>query len=189
LSLAVAAVAIVFALQPYRWWSRFTIPLAALGAIAIAAAVVLAPRAWLRTSIRFVALFLAVAGVALSSREVDAAGGAAPLAATDVLRLVGKSERERSLGRLFFPEYRFLDGVPKDATVVVDLEAPSVRFVYPLFGSRRSRQVLPSGRGPAPAGAWFVTGRGRPLDRRLQNAASFTLASDVRGVRVWRPER
>ena len=36
--LPVGAVMLVFVLQPYAWWARFTLPLAALGAVAIALA-------------------------------------------------------------------------------------------------------------------------------------------------------
>jgi hypothetical protein len=186
---ALAAVAVVFAVQPYAWWARFTIPLMALGAIAIAAAVEWAPRRWIRAGLAAAALVLAVAGVALSSHEVDPAAQADPLPSPDVIRLVGKPAVERTVGRLFFPEYRFLEQVPDHATVVVDLRAEPVRFVYPMFGTRHHRDVRPL-RGAAPVpGAWHVTSRGRPLEHRLRADGRFRPAFADRGLEAWRPAR
>jgi hypothetical protein len=187
LLLALAAVAVVFALQPYRWWSRFTIDLAALGSIAIAATAIHASRAWVRRLVAGSALALALAGALLASSEVDPSARAEPLGAIDVVRLAGEPEARRSLGRLFFPEYRFLDDVPTDATIAVDLEAPEVRFVYPLFGPGLERSVVPVEDGRAPAGAWLVTAAGRPADREARASGRFTLASAVGGLHAWRP--
>ncbi len=186
LVLALIVVGAVFALQPYRWWSRFTIQLAALGAIAIAAAAWW-PRRWLRRSVRAAACVLALAGVVLSSAEVDPASRAKPLPALEVLRLAGRPGEERTVGRLFFSEYAFVDEIPDSATVVVDLEATPVRFVYPFFGSRYSRRVLPATDAAPPEGSWVVTAAGRPIDRLLQGNSGFTLVSDLRGVRAWCP--
>ncbi len=187
LTVALAASAIVFVLQPYRWWSRFTIDLAALGAIAIAMAAVHAPRRWMRRGVAGAALALALAGAALSSYEVDPAGRAEPLAATDVIRLAGEPAERRSVGHLFFPEYRFLENVPADATIAVDLGAPAVRFVYPLFGPSLERSVVPATEAGVPEGAWLVTGAGRALDRAARTSGRFTLASAIGGVHAWRP--
>jgi hypothetical protein len=187
--LAIGLVAFVLLVQPYRWWARFTIPLTALGAIAIAWAATQAPRAWMRRAIGAAALALALAGVALSSYEVDPAARAPSLKAGDLLGLIGAPAAERSIGRLFFPEYRFVERIPDDATVVVDLRAAPVRFVYPLFGPDHSRRVLPAGAGPPPLGAWVVTGAGRPLERALAADLDFRLAAAARGVRVFAPSR
>jgi hypothetical protein len=185
--LALAAIALVLVVQPYSWWSRFTIPWMAIGAIVIAAAATWAPRPWMRTAVRSGALILALAAAGLSSYKVDPAARARPLPAADLLGLVEAPPRERTLGRLFFPEYRFLEGVPGDATIVVDLHAPPVRFVYPLFGPEHTREVLPAGSGAPRAGAWIVTSAGRPLDRWLRADERFRLTFEDRGVRVWKP--
>jgi len=185
--LAFALAAVVFLAQPYRWWSRFTLVLAALGAIAIACSAVWAPRPWLRRSLRVAALALALAGVVLSSFEVDPAGLGRPLRATRLPGLIGSPAQERSLGRLFFPEYRFLERIGDHDTVVVDLHAAPVRFVYPLFGSEHTRTVLPADSEPLPTGAWVVTAAGRPLDVRLAGDRRFRRAFAARGIRVWEP--
>ena len=183
---AMIGLGVVLAVQPYQWWSRFTIPLAAMGAIAVVGAALWAPRPWMGRLVRAAALALALAGVALTSFEVDPAARARSLPARDVLGLVGTPQAERTVGRLFFPEYRFLDRVPDDATVVVDLAAPAVRFVYPLFGPEHSREVLPARSGQPPRGTWVVTSAGRRLDRALRADARFRLAFARRGVRVWK---
>lgn len=186
---ALAAVALVLLIQPYAWWSRFTIPLAGVGAIAVSAATLWAPRAWMRRLVRAAALALAVCGVALASFAVDPAARAPQMTALDVLKLAGKPSQERTVGRLFFPEYRFLERVPDDAVVVVDLRAVPVRFVYPLFGPSFERRVLPAAAAAPRPPAWVVTAAGRPLDRRLQDDPRFRLDSSVRGVHVWAPVR
>jgi hypothetical protein len=182
-----AGIVAVFVLQPYQWWSRFTIALGALAAIAIVFAAVSAPRLWMRRVVRIGSLALAIAGVLLSSYKLDPAARAQSLTALDVLKVARQPARDRTVGRLFFPEYRFLECVPKRGTLVVDLKAPAVRFVYPLFGRQDERRVVPAGDAPLPPRAWVLTAVGRPLDRRLQATPGFKLVSDVSGVRAWRP--
>jgi hypothetical protein len=185
--IALILIAFVFVVQPYKWWSRFTIPLAAAGALAVAAAIAWAPRPWMRTVIAAASVLLALAGVGLSAHAVNPAGRAKSISVGRVLGLIPARMSEDTIGKLFFPEYRFLERVPARATIVVDLAAPAVRFTYPLFGPRLTRAVLPAGAGPPPAGAWIVTGAGRPLDRKLEQDARFREASDVRGLHVWAP--
>ena len=185
--IALACMALVFLLQPYQWWARFTIPVAAAGAIAIVWAAAHAARPWLRHAVRAAALALALVGAALASFEVDPAARAQSLRAGELVGLIGAQPARRTVGRLFFPEYRFLEHVPENATVVVDLRARPVRFVYPLFGPRHTRRVLRAGATPPPRDAWVVTAAGRPLDRRLRADGRFSLEAAVRGIRVYGP--
>ncbi len=180
------AVLIVFLLQPYKWWARFTLPLAALGSVAVAWAIVSAPWPWLRTVLRTSALVLAIAGAVLATYAVDPAARATDIPATQILALIGKPTEDRSLGRLVHHEYAFLDQVPENATMVVDLDARPVRFVSPLFGPRFNRRVLPADAGQVPINGWLVTSFGRPLDAAA--GAAHVLIWDVRGIRVWRPK-
>ena len=152
--LALACVAFVLLVQPYRWWARFTIPLTAIGALAIAWAATAARRGpGCATASRAAALALALAGVACRATRSTRPPRADSLPARDLVGLIGAPAPERSVGRLFFAEYRFLERVPSDATVVVDLRAEPVRFVYPLFGPRHTRRVLPAARRRAAARA------------------------------------
>ena len=136
---------------------------------------------------RAAALVLVAAGVALASYEVDPAARAQPLPAGDLIGLIGEQATARS-GAVFFPEYRFLEDVPEDARVVVDLGAPEVRFVYPLFGPEHRREVLPAGGDAPPAGRVGRDGR-RTAARHGAGAATTagSSAADAGGVRVWRP--
>ena len=183
--LFLVATGAVFLVQPYRWWSRFTIPLAAAGALAIVAAAGWVPPRWSR-ALRGAAVVLAAAGVLLASREIDPAGRGHVLSARDVVGLVGEPASERTVGRLFHDEYAFVDEMPEDADVDVDLPAQAVRFVYPLFGSELERDVRPVAGSPRD-GAWVVTGARRPIDRALADDPRFTLAFERRGLRAWRP--
>lgn len=175
----------VLLVQPYRWWARFTLPLAVLGALAVVLAVERA-RPAARRLLQGVVAALAAVGVALVVVAVNPASRADPLPAADLLRLVVAPEQQRALGRVFFPEYRFVEQVPDDATVVVDLGADPVRFGYPLFGRRLTRTVQPLGDGPPPDGAWIVTSSGRPVEKELLRRRGAPV-SDVRDVLVWAP--
>ncbi len=183
---AVVPVLAVFLVQPYRWWARFTLPLAALGVLAIVALLQSLRPGRLARGVQSVTTVLAVVGASLVLVEVDPASRSAPLPARRVLSLVGAPAVDRSLGRTFLPEYRFLEQVPDDATLVVDLEATRVRFVYPLFGRHLTRTVLPAGAAPVRSTDWVVTEHGRQLDAVLA-ASRPGPAFDVEGVRVWAP--
>jgi hypothetical protein len=185
---AVAIVGAVFLVQPYRWWSRFTIPLAALGAISVVAAAHGAPARWMRGAVKVVTIPLVLAGVVFTMAKVDPAGRAPALPARDVLGLVDEPRRERTAGAVFFPEYRFVESIPDGATVVVDLDAEPVRFVYPLFGPDLDHRVIPLRRGTPLGHAWVVTAGDRPIDRVLEEGGDHHLVSDRRDVRVWRPQ-
>lgn len=183
---ATAPLLVVLLLQPYRWWARFTLPLLAIGLIGVLVVIEELRPAAARAILRGGTIGLAFVGAGLVLIDVNPASRATPLPAWRVLGLVGAPAQQRSLGRLFFPEYRFLELVPSNATVVVDLQAAPVRFVYPLYGPKLTRRVVPAGPQPPPSWAWAVTARGRPLDSQfLRNGAS--LVSDVKGVRVWAP--
>jgi hypothetical protein len=174
----------VLIVQPYPWWARFTLVLAAVGAVAVVWSVQWLQRRSLRRALQAAILGLVLLGTLLTVAAVNPASQARPLPARRVLALVGASER--TLGRLFLPEYRFLDEVPATATIVVDLEAPDLRFVYPMFGRGFRRTVVPWGQGPVPDTAWVVSSPGRPLDVEAARSRSGPV-SDLRGVRVWAP--
>ena len=183
---AFAITAGVFVVQPYRWWSRFTIQLAALGAVSIVAAISWLPQRSLKAALRVAALALVVAGVGITSRTVDPASRAPTLSAGEVLDLVGEPSSDRMLGDLFFPEYGFLEALPDDARVVVDIDAEPLRFLYPLYGPSWTRTVLAAADEPALGpDTWVVTAAGRPLDRAVRADGRFELVADERDVRTW----
>jgi hypothetical protein len=176
----------VLVVQPSPWWARFTLPLAAVGAVAVVTTVRLLRRRIARRLLQLGVAGLALLGTLLVVGEVNPASQARPLPAWRVVGLIGAPASERTLGRLFLPEYRFLDDVPATATVLVDLDAPDIRFVYPMFGRRFERTVVAWTPGTVPDSAWVVTSPGRPLDDQLARSRPGPV-SDVRRVRVWAP--
>src|SRR5438045_8879899 len=67
-------VVLAFGLLPYRWWSRFTIYLAALGAVAVVAVVERVPARRARAALGAAVAAPARAGGARASWRVDPAG-------------------------------------------------------------------------------------------------------------------
>jgi len=132
--------AVLFAIQPYRWWSRFTLYLPALAAVGLVLAIERGARGRAGTLLAAATVALATAGVALASWQIDPAGYGRVLDARDVLRLVD-SDRSRTAGALFFPEYAWLDRVPPRAPIAVEEFAPSIRFVYPFLAPHFDRRV------------------------------------------------
>lgn len=134
--------ALAFAALPYRWWSRFTIYLAALGVVAIVLLLERIDLGRFRIPALAAVVVLALAGGGLATWRLDPAGFGRTLSATDVASLVAHPSRPRTTGALFFPEYAWLQQVPMDATIAVDFDAPPVRFIYPLFGARYDRRIV-----------------------------------------------
>ena len=109
---AIAPIFILFLIQPYRWWARFTLPLAAVGAIAIVVS-----GQWSRTGIGRRARS-SPRGRARTGRGAARGGQGEPgfvghTAADDACRRTRWGIDGRTQYRSpFFPEYRFLDSVP-----------------------------------------------------------------------------
>lgn len=190
-----APFALLYAVQPYRWWSRFTIYLPALAAPAI----VLGTERLRRPLARALALatvLLAVVGVALATWRLDPAGRARVIDMRDVLGLVDAPARERTDGALFFPEYGWLGRVALDAPVAVEEFAPSIRFVYPFLAPRFDRRVdlLTGSPGPRTSRRvardrirFLAVERGGPFDRwASRQPRAFAPFSSGYGVRVFR---
>jgi hypothetical protein len=134
------SVAVLFALQPYRWWSRFTIIVVAVGAIAIVALLEALPRRWASAATSLIAALIAV-GIAFPTLKIDG-----EFWANEIVAVARLPPEERTVGRVAWPGYRWLDRIPPDATVGVDTSAsyeggqPFI-LAYPLFGPRLDRRV------------------------------------------------
>ena len=136
-----APFALLYAVQPYRWWSRFTIYLPALAAPALVLGIERIRSRSLARALAVATVLLALAGVVLATWRLDPAGRGRRLDMRDVLSLVGEPAGERTAGALFFPEYEWLGRVPLDAPIAVEEFAPSIRFVYPFLAPRFDRRV------------------------------------------------
>jgi hypothetical protein len=192
-----AAVVVPILVLPYQWWSRFTIPLAALGAVGIAFTLSRLRSDTGRVVLMGAVTLLACAGIALSLAHVDPAGRGRVLTLSDLAKLSSKPGGDRTIGALFFPEYRWVDGVSGTATIGVQLEAPQIRFVYPLFGTNLGRHVLRL--NAASAGElerevrteridYLLVGRGSRYDRWARSSPSryATVVADDAGSVVYR---
>ena len=180
----VLPVALMVALQPYRWWSRFTMILIAVGVIAIVAVVEVLPRRWSNV-LKAAVLGLVALGIAFPTLKIDG-----EFWAPRILSFAGTPTHERTIGRIAVPGYRWVDATPKGARIGVDTSstflggAPSV-FAYPLFGPRFEHPVYPL---PQTAEAAFArtildkrvsyvsVGRGKRIDRWMQRAARLGCA-------------
>lgn len=148
-------VAIFVFAQPQAWFSRFTIPLAAAGAVAIAFALDRYRRGAVGLAFRVVVLALALAGAGIASWNLNPGLDWRQYDALDVVRLAGHEPSDRSLGDLFLPGYRWLDGVDDVTTIGVD--ARSVHLISPLSGARFVRPVEPIPAGESRDLEGFVT--------------------------------
>src|SRR5262249_7065985 len=126
-------------LQPYEWWSRFTMILPAIGAVALVH-VVERLRGRPRVALQFASAALVFFGAALATGRIDPAGHGREISAFHVVRLAFEPGRDRTLGKVFHPEYAWLDSIPQDSRIDVEL-GYEPRFVYPAFGPRFSRPV------------------------------------------------
>lgn len=136
-------VAIVFLGQPSNWWSRFTMPVLAVGMIG---AVYFISRAPARAGAlaKAVVVALVAVGLWLSSAKIDQA-----IPAGRIVRLATRPEEERTIGKIAYPSFEWVDNIESHARIGVDTStssltsAPRVRFFYPLFGSHFTHRVFP----------------------------------------------
>jgi hypothetical protein len=181
--LVLLLVGIVFVLQPYRWWSRFTIPLAGVGAVSVGIAA-----GWRGVGkvVRAAVLVLGCVGIVLVVGHVNPASRATPIRPTKVLSLATRPRSSRLASEVFFPEYGFVSAINRGETVVADLDAEPLRFVYLLYGGDLDRRVTAFRPGAELRDRWVITSRGRQADAAADDGAHM-LVSDRRGVRAWKP--
>jgi hypothetical protein len=189
-----APVVLIFVIEPYRWWSRFTMYLVALGAVAIAA---LLARTHTRPRGRagvILVTALAFAGAARATWWLDPAGRAERIDMAKVVNIALHPSRPHTVGSVFFHEYRWLERVPRHATIGVEVNAPSIRFIYPLFGSHLDRRVVLF-RGPEPHRVAERLGREGPIylcveaggayDRWARGRGTYRLVFHGSGIAVY----
>jgi hypothetical protein len=136
-------IAVVFLVQPYKWWSRFTMPLLATGMIALMYFVDRAP-ARVAAVGKAAVLVLVTAGLWFCSAKIDRT-----ITATRIVRLVTAPAQSRTIAKVAYPEFAWVDRVGRDARIGVDTttvavgSSPRVEFLYPLFGSHFDHRVYP----------------------------------------------
>ena len=151
----------VLLVQPYRWWARFTLPLAAVGVLAVLVVDARCRRPGAGGAPgRDDVLVLLGAGLVLVEanprRAQTPAGAAGPRARGDPPRAHGRGAlppRVRVPGRRAAGRRR---GGGR--------RGPAAPLPHPPVRTRPGRTVLPSGAAEVPDDAWVVTGEGRALD-------------------------
>jgi hypothetical protein len=108
---------VLFAIQPYRWWTRFTIFLLAPAMVAIAVLVDRTGSRGLRIAVQSLAVVCVAVSLFFSSTHL--VGWGRVYDAGQVISTATKPEAQRTLGRLFLPELRWVDGVPPQARIAV----------------------------------------------------------------------
>jgi hypothetical protein len=145
----VLPILVMFAIQPYRWWSRFTMILIALGVIAIVALVEAVPRRW-ASGLKVFALGLVALGIGFPTLKIDG-----EYWASRIVTLARVPAEERTIGRVALPGYRWLDETPRRTRIGLDTSAAFLGgqpyiVAYPVFGAALDRRVYPLPRaGPA----------------------------------------
>lgn len=135
-------VVVIFALQPYRWWSRFTMLVIAVGMIAIVAVVEATPRRW-SIALKAAVLGFVALGIFFPTLKIDGR-----FWATRVVSLARLPASERTIGRVAVPGYRWVDRTQPGAAIGVDTSAgflgaqPDI-LAYPLFGPKFEHKVYP----------------------------------------------
>jgi hypothetical protein len=108
---------LLFAIQPYRWWTRFTIFLLAPAFVAIVAFVDRTGSRGLRIAVQ--SLTLACVAFSLWFSSSHFVGWGHTYDAGRVVSLAQKPTSQRTLGRLFLPELRWVDSVEPRARIAV----------------------------------------------------------------------
>jgi hypothetical protein len=136
----VLPVVVMFAIQPYRWWSRFTMILIALGVIAIVALVEAVPRRW-AMALKVSVIGLVALGIGFPTLKIDGTYWA-----SRIIDLSRVPAQQRTIGRVALPGYRWLDATPRRTRIGVDTSAAFLGgqpyiVAYPLFGAALDREV------------------------------------------------
>lgn len=126
---------LAFLLQPANWWSRYTIFLVAPGVIALAFAVEKLPRRWLRWSLQAACLLLVLISLYFSSVQL--------YSAPDLVRHIeALPAQERTMGNIWYPEYRWVDAIPPGSRIGFTGYTAEEWTVFPLFGPKLENQVF-----------------------------------------------
>jgi 4-amino-4-deoxy-L-arabinose transferase-like glycosyltransferase len=126
---------VIFFVQPANWWSRYTIFIVAPGAIALPYVIDKLNRWWLRGLLQVVGLILVLISLYFSSAQLYFSPQLA-------LHALGMQPEQRTIGNLWYPQFRWVDHVPPGSRIALTGYNDVVWCVYPLFGSQLNNQVF-----------------------------------------------
>jgi hypothetical protein len=128
-----------FALQPYRWWTRFTMPLLAPGVIALVLGVEKISRQMVRRLLLCFSGGLVVMSAALASLHLVMLPGT-ELRAKDIAH---RALHPSLAARSSIPADQWLEGLGRDESIAVECDPYAQEFYFPLFGSHLSHRLVP----------------------------------------------
>ncbi|HUL43756.1 MAG TPA: hypothetical protein VLY03_05320 [Bacteroidota bacterium] len=123
---------VIFLVQPQNWWSRYTIFIAALGAIALMFLTERITPVPIRQVIRVVMLITLLVSIYFSATH-------AMFPPERILQVLRMPPAERTLGEVFDPRYRWIDQLEGGTTIAFTNDMP---YVYTLFGSKLQNTVV-----------------------------------------------
>jgi hypothetical protein len=136
---------VLFAIQPYRWWTRFTIFLLAPALVAIVSFVDRSGSRGLRIAVQSLALACVAFSLWFSSSHF--VGWGHTYDAGQVVSIAQKPTSQRTLGRLFLPELRWVDSVEPRARIAVyerfNTHTDEFPPFYALWGRHFEHRVYP----------------------------------------------
>ena len=136
----VAALSLIWLVDPYRWWSRFTIYLAALGAIGVAVWTSRAIGPLWRRLIAGVTLIAVLFSFYLTTAQLPLGYGR-QLSFSQVIGLAGQTRSQVTIGRSVCGSFAWVDQVPRNASIGMDPRYTG--FIFPLYGRDISHPVVP----------------------------------------------
>jgi len=134
----VVPTAVLFAAQPDHWYSRYTIGIAALGAIAVAWAMTATWRpAWARLALGVATLLLAGGAGWLATRTVIPTANFRSIGLRTVFRDI--VDGRRTVGTVFNSDFRWVDRIHGET---IALDPLSVHMFSPLAGRRFENRLV-----------------------------------------------
>jgi hypothetical protein len=122
---------LLFALQPYKWWNRFTIFLLAPALVGVVVFIDRSGSRPLRIATQWLVVVCVAVSLWLSSTHV--VGWNHVYSARQFFTVAAKPEEQRTLGRLFIPELRWVDRVAPKARIAEYLHLSIAKDEFPPF--------------------------------------------------------
>jgi hypothetical protein len=135
---------LLFAIQPYKWWNRFTIFLLAPAMVGVVMFIDRSRPRPLRIATQSLVVVCVAVSLWLSSTHV--VGWNHVYSARQFFTVAAKPEEQRTLGRLFIPELRWVDRIPPKSRIAEYLHVSIAKDEFPpfygLYGRKFKHKVL-----------------------------------------------
>ncbi len=127
---------VIFSIEPDNWWSRFSVFVVALGAIALAWGIEKLSRPMLRVVLQSATAAALFASIYWSTAQINFVPTARVLSTALAL-----APADRTIGALWLPQYRWVDSTPPGTRIGFLAYSDDYWAVYPFFGSQLQNSV------------------------------------------------